>query len=532
MTQMGEKRKYSSQGNFFQPTLETATSILSHLENFPTTFQDLQCSDPFIKSLYSSRIEPLHHLVTEAAVLESHSQNLLSYIDVFVGEITTEWIAKSLDDLKSMKRKVRSINEFGLSISSIYLTKIDKRIRDINWLSNAENATKNISHDDKSQTRVSFQLLNSMIEKKPSQCKQIENSEYSSLSSKLHSTYRRLKKWHDDCLKWLEEVKEFLPKSATKGTKQREIRSVYLLNESIDKYAVVSEKVIENLLVSDILKFVEMKEEKAVQESYRRTLELKQKMYEIFGIDHVGNDVDRTTLPDYDSLLGIDGTFYIKRLTGSPEFQKLRDNIDDVASSAEDLPVKTLEKITYDWICDALLWISKVSTSLKDPTDEQSPFHKIYLSSKDTEELVKESTSLFFVALTDDIKKYLSAHKVCISPRSGSGRVHVKSNKGGSIHSIGGTVLRWIAFMFNALQQDLIVSSQWAKLAKGYMAKPYSQDNENTLRTLFDQMQDLVVAPEEEIVFQLLKRLQINNSSESADNNPNTVFVHQLLGDS
>ena len=119
------------------------------------------------------------------------------------------------------------------------------------------------------------------------------------------------------------------------------------------------------------------------------------------------------------------------------------------------------------------------------------------MSSKDAEELVNDSTSLFFDGLTDDIKKYLSAHKVSISPRSGSGRVHVKNNKGGSIHSIGGTVLRWIAFMCNALKQDYTVSSQWTKLVKGYLVKQQYEDNENTLRTLLTQMQDLIVAPEE-----------------------------------
>jgi len=532
MSQIGDKRKTTTHVSSFQPTLETATSILSHLENFPTTIQDMQFSDAFIQSLYSSRIEPLYHLVTDASELESQSQSLLSRLDLFSGDITHEWIAKALEDLRSMKRKIRVTNEFGLKINSIYLTKVEKHIRDLSWLSNVENAVMNISNDVvKSSSRLPFQSLNSMIEKSPSQCKQMDNRVHSAVTNKLQSNYRHLKKWHDDCRKWLEEVKEFLPKSATKGTKQREIRSAYGLNESIDKYSVVSEKVIENLMVSDILRRVEMKEEIAIQESYRRTVELKQKMHEIFGIDHVGNDVDRTTLPDHDSLLGVDGTFYFKRLTGSPEFHKLRDIMNAAASSAEDLPVKTLEKITYDWICEALNWIDKVSNSLRDPINEQSPFEKIYLSSKDAEELVNDSTSLFFDGLTDDIKKYLSAHKVSISPRSGSGRVHVKNNKGGSIHSIGGTVLRWIAFMCNALKQDYTVSSQWTKLVKGYLVKQQSEDNENTLRTLLTQMQDLIVAPEEELVSELLNRLVTSNHSETWHSTSRSVFVHQLLGD-
>lgn len=513
--------------HIMQPTIENALAALSKLGTLPISMTDLSNCDFFVKSIYSSRILPLQSLITEASEAQNMSFALLSSLDHDTCELSKESIETALDQVRSMRNKIRSINIYGLKINSICISSLERRYRDLNWLLKAE-PIHTYQSLEKVDRRVRLQQLLLLVEKAPSLCKQRGEDSESLLNNKLKTIYNELMRMSKDSLRWLDDVKGFLPPSAAKGKTQRSVNSVYRSYDGFENFAVVNEKVLYNLLHSNILKFVEIDEEISLRESYRRTQELRHGMHEIFRVDRLGNDVDRTTLPEQESLLGLDGTFYFKKVTGSLEYRELNEKIKSISCLAKDLPVKTLEKITYDWIYEVLRWTEIFSSCLQHPK-EYSLFDKISISSKDAALLVENAQDLFFHGLTDDIKKYLSEYKVSISPRTTSRRVHVKNNKGGSMHSMGGMVLRWIAFLFNALQQDLTQSLHWSKLTSGHLIKHSSPENESNLDALLNQFYDLVVVPDDDVIQQLLNRLGVDERLEKKACESHPVFLHRLL---
>jgi len=177
-------------------------------------------------------------------------------------------------------------------------------------------------------------------------------------------------------------------------------------------------------------------------------------------------------------------------------------------------------------------WIEAVADAVQVP-ETAGPLNKLCVSLQDTESLIEEGHQLFF-GLSDDGKKYLLKHRLSVVCRLSTGKVSVKNCKGGSNHSIGGTILRWVAFCYNGLRNDQANTKYWMKRADAMLnVKNSSRETRDSLEELLEEAKDnLVVAPEEEVLARLVDALKDDSLPEESNavaSLEKPTFIHNLF---
>ena len=87
-----------------------------------------------------------------------------------------------------------------------------------------------------------------------------------------------------------------------------------------------------------------------------------------------------------------------------PVYFKLRSELTAMESCADNLSVRTLEKITYVWLVKTMKWIEAVSSAVY-VLNAGSLLTKLCIPFDDTMRLIHEGHKIFF-GLTDESKKY------------------------------------------------------------------------------------------------------------------------------
>jgi hypothetical protein len=360
-----------------------------------------------------------------------------------------------------------------------------------------------------------------LYDKAPVCCRTKEST--TELDHELKSLYTRTTIINNQISEWQNEVHNYMP-WALRVSKRRDIISRYLSNQESQDYDIITETDLQSFLQHPLLRCVSMPEEEVIREALLFTTSMRERLLIIFGIDHLGFDTDRFTIPWRASLVGDSGEFYLYRVTQSSAFLKLKMELDGMESYANSLPVKTVDKVTYSWIVDVVKWIESVAEAVFIP----EPFmNKVCISVHDAKLLIENGRKVFF-ELTDESKKYLLHHRLSVNTRSSTGNVHVKNCKGGSNHSIGCSVLRWVAFCYNGLRNDLISTELWTNKAK-------QTTDVETLRSLLDEARyDLIISPDINILEHVTRAVDGHSTAavKEEDEMKNFSLKHNLFSSS
>ena len=197
-----------------------------------------------------------------------------------------------------------------------------------------------------------------------------------------------------------------------------------------------------------------MPREAAMQSMLEHSVQFEIRLHQFLGKDYHGLAPDRAPYPRGTSLVE-DGHFIPFRLTGSPLYLELKDEISRISVIASNVFAETPGKKTFDWIVQAVEWIDLLNESFSRNDSE-----KLSLGMKEAERLLTAG-EVTLMDVSDDLKQTLSQHQIFISV-SKEGKLTVKSKKKGAQHAVGTTMIRWCPILYDALKSDLSRSQQWA----------------------------------------------------------------------
>jgi len=197
-----------------------------------------------------------------------------------------------------------------------------------------------------------------------------------------------------------------------------------------------------------------MPREAAVQSMLEYTEEFESRLFKFLGTDYEGDTPDRAPYPRGASLIE-DGHFIPFRLTGSPLYQELKQEMREIASIVSNVFAETPGKAAFEWIVMAVRWIDSLNNSFSRDKSE-----KITLEEGVAQSLIKSGEEVF-LDVPDDLKRTLSKHGIFISTQK-TGKITVKSKKKGAQYAVGTTMIRWCPILFDALKSDFTRCNRWA----------------------------------------------------------------------
>ena len=508
--------------------------VLELTKSLPKAFSVFAESDSFLTSLYNRNFLPIETLVRKGDMILDEIAIIRNEMAANDVSITSETLEQNSVMLRNVRSNVKTCNTEGLVLENHYLSLIEKYIREVNWLRNiyANPILKDRRGADNvnvSASRLPSTTIIQYLEKAPSRCKTIENDE-STLSFELKAAYNRLSKIKDQITKWQDDVQNYLPR-ALRLSKRRVGQERSLAFTNLQDLDIVTESELQGFQQDPVLKYVSMNEEVVIQEALVFTSFMAERMLFIFGEDHQGIDSDRCKIPEFPSLLGINGEFYLQRLIKSAAFDELKKELDSMETFANSLPVKTVDKITYHWILEAVKWVEKVASALYVPVSEEIQFEQSFISLEDSISLINEASKLFF-EMPSESKKYLLAHRLSISARASTGKIHVKNCKGGSNHSIGCTVLRWLAFCYNGMRNDLATSEYWIKRCETILNKKRTEEIAVYENLFLEVRNHLIIVPPLQLLSELRRVKTSIQSTNERDHSKEEVvgqFNHDLI---
>ena len=508
--------------------------VLELTKSLPKAFSVFVESDSFLTSLYSRNFLPIETLVRKGNMILDEIAIIRNELAANGVSITSETLEQNSVMLRNVRSNMKTYNTEGLVLENNYLSLIEKHIREVNWLRNiyANPILKDKRGADNvnvSASRLPSTTIIQYLEKAPSRCKTIENDE-STLSFELKAAYNRLSKIKDQITKWQDDVQNYLPR-ALRLSKRRVGQERSLAFTNLQDLDIVTESELQGFLQDPVLKYVSMNEEVVIQEALVFTSFMAERMLFIFGEDHQGIDSDRCKIPEFPSLLGINGEFYLQRLIKSAAFDELKKELDSMETFANSLPVKTVDKITYHWILEAVKWVEKVASALYVPVSKEIQFEQSFISLEDSISLINEASKLFF-EMSSESKKYLLAHRLSISARASTGKIHVKNCKGGSNHSIGCSVLRWLAFCYNGMRNDLATSEYWMKRCETILNKKRSEEIAIYENLFLEVRNHLIIVPPLQLLSGLRRVKTSIQSTNERDHSKEEVvgqFNHDLI---
>ena len=228
--------------------------------------------------------------------------------------------------------------------------------------------------------------------------------------------------------------------------------------------------------------------EATVKNVYNKAKKIEDELNDLLTHELYGDEVDRDSIPDEPSLIGPEGQFYFKKLIWSSMYGQMNDKLRSMNALCDDLSIKTPEITTIRWISSATQWIETIV-----PKMDFGKSRKLQISIDDAEELAVTGSSIF-LGVDDIVKRCVSRHKIVLYSSKKSRNFTVKIARGGTMYSVGGYVLRWIEFCFNALRGDLYLSNEMTKKLDSLCYQ-----NNDSIASL-EELSDLVDEAERELL--------------------------------
>lgn len=211
-----------------------------------------------------------------------------------------------------------------------------------------------------------------------------------------------------------------------------------------------------------ILARVSMPRETAVQQVLDRAHEFEELFAALLDTDFEGRSPDKAPYHESNSLVGRSGEFLLYRLTGSALYESLKSHLRMMSSAAEAVLADTPGKAAFEWILKAVAWIDELNKSVSDAVGAV----KLVIPYIDAVRIMENGNGLF-LEITDELRKTLASHKIFLSTNKQTKRLTVVIGKGGALHSLGGTAIKWCPLLFEWLKEDVSRQQHWESRVVG-----------------------------------------------------------------
>ena len=522
-----------------RPTLEEAKELSAIQPCLPplnsqdnTTLEDGML--PFhclFSRLETAEVAKFRQLISDAERVETATRLALPATKEIVRG-SFDKAGEVRDHLAKLKQlqadfKSRLQERSGLILSSALEQSLDSVVKDVAWLvrtfpyaalhsDTLHDKTEDLERDEDPpqaeethSAAIPWDVLVSLHERVPDPT--------AGLGGDLARVSLRVKELFEVANTWQEEVTSQLSLSYRGGAKRgAAIESDDAPKINLGRLAQLAEH--------PILARVSMPREDAVQRVLDRAREFEESLAGLLGVDFEGNSADKTAYPESDSLVAKNGDFLLYRLTGSTLFAALKTSLEKMSPIAADVLADTPGKSAFDWIVKAVAWIDDLSKAVDDISSFKSAgSKKLVIPSSDAKRLLDRGHDLF-IEFTDDLRRTLAVHKISLSTNKQTERLTVVIGKGGALHSVGGTAIKWCPLLLEWLKADVERQRDWESRAIGTgrsfheMTSKYNalaaEDKETIYRwlqfrdrvsLLVDEGRDsLVVTPQKTIVTNLL----------------------------
>lgn len=262
----------------------------------------------------------------------------------------------------------------------------------------------------------------------------------------------RVEELYEAANAWQQEVTSQMSLSFRGGAKRRSPGTA-----ETDEAPKINMGRLAQLAKHPILARVSMPREAAVRRVLDRAREFEESLAGLLNTDFEGNLADKTPYPDSDSLVGRNGDFLLYRLTGSTLYETLKDTLKKMAEIRKGILADTPGTYVFDWIVKAVAWIDDLESVVEDSD-------KLAIPNVDAKRLLARGNDLF-LEFTDDIRRILAVHKISLSTNKQTERLTVVIGKGGAMHSLGGTAIKWCPLLLEWLKADLERLGDWTAKA-------------------------------------------------------------------
>lgn len=258
---------------------------------------------------------------------------------------------------------------------------------------------------------------------------------------------------------------------------------------------------------------------------------------DLFSYEYMGaTDVSKARLPNRTSLVQSRGDFILHRFIGSEMYEEIRRTLLPIHEMAAQLPVRTVEKATLEWMNSIINWIESIHP-------EEDFRHQLVLKIEHALEVLEQGHMIFY-SLPDEVHAYLERAKVGIHvlPQS----FNVFDIRG--VCTLGSGLLRWAAILYECLKSDVHKIVRW-RLSASYAIESYlkvysegvggiSFSDATMFRDIVDRLihesSNLIVTDNEMIysLSSLSKRMKLNSSFQnSIDDERSVMELKQVLAD-
>jgi hypothetical protein len=451
-----------------RPTLEEAKTLnalrprLHLLDSQRDTSND--GIDPFhvlFSNMQTVEVAKFCELIADGEHAEMATRMALSATkEVIRGSFSkTSEVRDHLAKLKLLQSdfKSRAQGRSGLALSPALDQSLDSVVKDLSWLvrtfpyvalhsdempDQSKDPVSNGSQDGSNDISIPWDVLVSLHERLPSPENDGPGGNIARVSLRVEELYEAAKAWQ-------EEVTSHLSLSF-RGSKRRAPGA----QESDGDLTGTNMARLAQLAKHPILARVSMPRETAVKQVLDRAREFEELLSTLLDTDFEGSSPDKAPYPESNSLVGRNGEFLLYRLTGSTLYESLKTRLQTMSSASEAVLADTPGKAAFEWIVKAVSWIDELNKSVSDASS------KLVIPHAEAMRFLDHGTGLF-LEITDELRKTLASHKIFLSTNKQTKRLTVVIGKGGAMHSLGGTAIKWCPLLFEWLKEDVTHQSQW-----------------------------------------------------------------------
>jgi Transcription factor S-II (TFIIS), central domain len=207
-----------------------------------------------------------------------------------------------------------------------------------------------------------------------------------------------------------------------------------------------------------------MPREDGIREMVESTFKFESLLQNFFNVEYFGDSFDLLAVPKDDSLIGEDGTFHLRRFTGSHFFEALRNSISQISGFLTAMVVSNTKRIAFDWVRSAFSWIDLLDSSV---SADGPYFQHLSIGSAKANEIIL-GWGAIFQDMPDDLVTLLDEYCMDIKISPG-GSITADLRNGCCHNSLGAILLRWCPFIYDGLKMDFSSVCEWECSAKNLL---------------------------------------------------------------
>jgi Transcription factor S-II (TFIIS), central domain len=444
-----------------QPTLREAETLL-RLEP--------KLSNGGINALLNEYMEKIKFqflcLIDEGKALEANSKQMLCLDKEIFRERNTngDQLREILGVLKTNQLKFKALKQGGkgLVLDSDLEKNLDRLIKEICWFLRALShpILFSTSQDEETSERVPFSEIVALYDRIP--------QKHDGRMWEISRVIIRVKTLYEAADIWQKTVSSLFSLS-NRGAKRRQVLSQDSDVDATENQVKVSNFQLSDLIKDPILLSVSIPNEGAVRDVLNYIHQLDGLLRAFLSLDFDGDLPDRAPFPEGSSFIGVNGEFHLFRFTGSPLYTELLSVMANIRQIVSNITAETAGKDLFEWIEECVKWIELLTNAVT-LTSPLGSKDRLVIPIEDAVRILNKGRDIF-LDIRENVKRGLALQKICISANKQLEKMTISSTKGGALHSVGGTTLKWCALLFEWLKFDIEKYHVWLTRATHLLEK-------------------------------------------------------------